>query len=420
MVKYIDINTCFDFIKKKNSQLGINFGLERISQTLQKLNNPQNNYPTIHITGTNGKGSTTMMISSILQSFDFKVGTYTSPKIHTYNEMFLINGKQISDDDFIKNFNEIINFCDHLTAFEILTVLAFHFFDKEKVDYAVIEVGCGGLLDATNVITPIATVITNITNDHENILNNVIKHKLGIIKKNIPLITTVKNEGILNQIYQLLPKEKVSIYEKDFNTKGISIDEDRQIVNYSDKNGNFNFEIKLFGDFQIENSALAIRTIFEILSKSDIKLIQTGLIKAKIHYRFEKINFKDKTFILDGAHNTAGISALKKSLYKYFPREKKTVIIGILKDKNYKDMLDDIIEEEDSVIIVKPYSERACDTNVLFNLVNCTDKNIANSYENAIDKALEMHNKLIVITGTFFNEDIPRRYIEKKKYIEKK
>lgn len=419
MVKYIDINTCFDFIKKKNSQLGINFGLQRISKTLQKLNNPQNNYPTIHITGTNGKGSTTMMISSILQSFGFKVGTYISPKIHTYNEMFLINGKQISDDDFIKNFNEIIDFCDDLTAFEILTVLAFHFFDKEKVDYAVIEVGCGGLLDATNVITPIATIITNITNDHENILDNVIKHKLGIIKKDIPLITTVKDEGILNQIYQLLPKEKVSIYKKDFYTQGISIDEDRQIINYSDKNGNFDFEIKLFGDFQIENSALAIRTIFEILPKSDIKLIQMGLIKAKIHYRFEKINFNDKTFILDGAHNTAGISALKKSLYKYFPIEKKTVIIGILKDKSYKDMLDDIIEEEDSVIIVKPYSERACDTNVLFNFVNCIDKNIANSYENAIDKALEMHNRLIVITGTFFNEDIPRRYIEKKKYIAK-
>lgn len=188
------------FFKSKNKKLGINFGLKRISKTLQKLNYPQKKYKTIHVAGTNGKGSTTTMIASILQKAGFKVGSFISPKINLYNEMFLLNGEKISDHELLKNFNEIINFCDDLTTFEILTVLAFNFFKNENVDYAVIEVGCGGLLDATNVIDPIATVITNITVDHLDLLGDIVQHKLGIIKKDIPLITAIHDEEILKNL----------------------------------------------------------------------------------------------------------------------------------------------------------------------------------------------------------------------------
>ena len=292
MVKFLTLNECIDFLKTKNKKLGIKFGLERITTTLQQLNNPHKKYKTIHIAGTNGKGSTTTMIASILHAAGYKVGSFISPKISAYNEMFLLNGEEISNDELLKNFNEIIDFCDDLTAFEILTVIAFNFFYHENVDYAVIEV-CGGLLDSTNVIDPVATIITNIASDHENWLGDIVQHKLGIIKPEIPLITAIQEEEIIQKIYSKLPQDKIFIYNRDFTSVSKKILEDRQIVHFEDKNQNFDCEIKLLGDFQIINSALAIKTCLEVLgNKFSFDAIRDGLIKAKIHYRFEKFCLK--------------------------------------------------------------------------------------------------------------------------------
>ncbi|MDR2402256.1 MAG: hypothetical protein LBD32_02230 [Cytophagales bacterium] len=414
MVKFFQVNECVNFLKSKNKILGIDLGLERISRTLEKLNYPQKRYKTIHVAGTNGKGSTITMISSILQKAGFKVGSYFSPKINLYNEMFLFNGEIISDSDLVKNFNEIINHCENLTTFEILTVIAFNFFKNENVDYAVIEVGCGGLLDATNVIDPVATIITNITEDHRDLLGDVVQHKLGIIKNNVPLITAIQDEEILDKIYNLLPKEKVFVYKKDFFSRGEKIWWDSQVVRYEDENDNFDFEIKLLGDFQIANSAVAIKTCLEVLGrKINLETIREGLLNAKIHYRFEKIEFENKIFILDAAHNLAGIEVLQNSLKKYFGERKKNVIIGILQDKDYKNMLPNIIAKEDFVIVVRPYSERACDPKILFDLIDCKEKYIAKSYEDALNKALNAKNELTVVTGTLFNDDIPKKYLRK-------
>ncbi len=414
MVKFLTLNECIDFLKTKNKKLGIKFGLERITTTLQQLNNPHKKYKTIHIAGTNGKGSTTTMTASILHAAGYKVGSFISPKISAYNEMFLLNGEEISNDELLKNFNEIIDFCDDLTAFEILTVIAFNFFYHENVDYAVIEVGCGGLLDSTNVIDPVATVITNIASDHENWLGDIVQHKLGIIKPDIPLITAIQEEEIIQKVYSKLPQDKVFIFKKDFTSVSKKILEDRQIVHFEDKNQNFDCEIKLLGDFQIINSALAIKTCLKVLeNKLSLDAVRDGLIKSKIHYRFEKFCLKNKNFILDAAHNLAGINVLKNSLKKYFGDGKKTVIIGILNDKDFSHMLKCLIENEDSVIISRPCSERACDPKILFDLLECKEKIIEENYEKAIDKALKMENELIVITGTFYNDDIPRKYLKK-------
>ena len=414
MVKFLNIDDCIDFIKLKNKKLGICFGLERISKTLEQLNNPHKKYKTIHIAGTNGKGSTTTMISSILHKSGYKVGTFLSPKISSYNEMFLLNGEEISNEDLLLNFNEIIDFCEELTAFEILTVLAFNFFKNKGIDYAVVEVGCGGLLDATNVIDPIVTVITNISSDHKDWLGDIVQHKLGIIKKDIPLITAIKNNKILEKIYTKLSPDKVFVYNKDFTSTGKEILNDRQVIHFEDKSKSLDFEIKLLGDFQIINSALALKTCMEVLgNKLTLQSIRDGMKNASIHYRFEKISLGDKTFILDGAHNLAGANVLKSSLKKYFGEGGKTVIVGILHDKDYHNMLKCLIDKKDSVIITKPYSERACDPQILFDLIECENKTIEKNYERAIDKALEMKNELIIITGTLYNENVPRQYLNK-------
>lgn len=416
MVKFFNINECVDFLKSKNKKLGINFGLERISKSLKYLNNPHQTYKTIHIAGTNGKGSTTTMIANILHKAGYKVGSFLSPRIFEYNEMFMCNGEKISNEDLLKNFNEIIDVCEELTAFEILTVLAFNFFKNEKVDYAIVEVGCGGLLDATNVINPIATVITNIAADHANLLGDIVEHKLGIIKKDVPLITAIQEEEIIKKIYEKLPQDKVFIYNKDFKNTGKKILQDRQVVHYEDKNKNFDFEIKLLGEFQIINSSLAVKTCLEVLGeKLNLEVLKEGLLNSFIDYRFEKICFKDKIFILDAAHNLAGMIVLKNSLRQYWGERKKTVIIGILHDKDYINMLKCLIEKDDCVMVVRPHSDRACDPKILFELIESKEKYVEESYEKAIDKALRGENELIVITGTLFNDDIPKRYIEKLK-----
>lgn len=413
---FSNLNDCIDFIKSRNEKLGIRFGLERISQTLKQLNDPHKKYKTIHIAGTNGKGSTTTMIASILHASGYKVGSFISPKISTYNEMFLLNGHEISNEDLLQNFNEIIDFCQDLTAFEILTVIAFNFFKNENVDYAVIEVGCGGLLDSTNVIEPIATVITNIASDHASWLGDIVQHKLGIIKPNVPLITAIQEEETIQKIYSKLPQDKVFICNKDFTSASEKILEDRQVVHFEDKNKNFDFEIKLLGDYQIINSALALKTCIEVLeNKLSEDVVKKGLINAKVHYRFEKISLRGKTFILDAAHNLAGISVLKTSLEKYFGEKTKTVVIGILHDKDYPKILDCLIGKEDSVIVTRPCSERACDPKILCNLLKCENKIIEENYERAIDKALKKDNELIIITGTFYNDDVPRKYLNKLK-----
>ena len=137
------------------------------------------------------------------------------------------------------------------------------------------------------------------------------------------------------------------------------------------------------------------------------------MINAKIHYRFEKISLGDKTFILDAAHNLAGVNVLKNSLKKYFGERNKTVIIGILHDKDYPNMLKCLIEKDDSVIVTKPCSERACDPKILFDLIECENKTIEENYEKAIDKALKIKNTIIIITGTLYNENVPRQYLNK-------
>ena len=230
------------------------------------------------------------------------------------------------------------------------------------------------------------------------------------------MITTIQEEETIQKIYSKLPQDKVFIYNKDFTSASKKILEDRQVVHFEDKNKNFDFEIKLLGDYQIINSALALKTCLEVLkSKLSEDLAKKGLINAKVHYRFEKISLRGKTFILDAAHNLAGINVLKTSLEKYFGEKTKTVVIGILHDKDYPNILDCLIGKEDSVIVIRPCSERACDPKILFNLLKCENKIIEENYERAIDKALKKDNELIIITGTFYNDDVPRKYLNKLK-----
>ena len=254
-------------------QFGIRLGMERIQQLLFVLGHPENQVKTIHVAGTNGKGSVTTMIAAILAEAGLRVGKFTSPHLVRYNERIQINEKDIPDEDFAKVLTTVREFADDLvkkeaceqpTQFEILTAAAFHYFALQQVDYAVIEVGLGGLWDSTNLIKPLVSVITNIALDHTKVLGNTIEEialqKAGIIKEKVPVVTGAEGNA-LGPIRVMGALKEAPLYEygRSFRGQEISSSVDGQKfrlmagTNYASE-----YEIQLPGAHQIVNASLAI------------------------------------------------------------------------------------------------------------------------------------------------------------------
>jgi dihydrofolate synthase/folylpolyglutamate synthase len=269
------------------------FGLEGVKKFLSIIGNPEKRLKIIHVAGTNGKGSVCAMISSVLDEAGFKVGMFTSPHLIKVNERIRINDELISDE----NFKRIADFIYEtekknnvsLTFFETLTVMAFIYFNEKKVDYAVMETGMGGRLDATNVSKPIISVITNIGLEHKDVLGNTIKEianeKAGIIKPNTTVVTSTKGKA-LSVIENIAEKHNSKLVV----AKKLS-----------------NIELRLKGEYQKENASTAFAVLKELGLNEDI--ILKGLKKAYWPGRFE---FMDGNILLDCAHNPDGMKALVK------------------------------------------------------------------------------------------------------------
>lgn len=313
---------------------GIKPGLERINLLTKALGNPQNFFESIHVAGTNGKGSVCAMLAEIFQADGKKVGLFTSPHLESYCERFKINGENISETEFAEIISLLKFFNIQATQFEILTAAAFAYFAKENVDIAVIEVGLGGTWDSTNIITPKISVITNVALDHENILGdlkNIALNKAGIIKKNIPVITAATGEP-LKIIRDVAEKNNSPLYE---------VNQPAEV------------ETNLRGEYQKLNAAVAIRAA-KVLGVADEKIF-AGLKKVSWAGRFEIVD----GVIIDGAHNPHGAAALRESLDKNFPAGRRIFIFGALADKNIDAMIKILFRAEDFVIVAEPNSSRA-------------------------------------------------------------
>ncbi len=323
---------------------GIKHGLERINLLLEKLSRPQNSYDTIHVTGTNGKGSVCAMLAEILKTSGKKVGLFTSPHLESYCERIKINGENISEEDFAQVILKIKNLGVSATHFEVLTAAAFDYFASRGVDIAVIEVGLGGTWDSTNVITPKISVITNVALDHENILGDlksIAINKAGIIKPKIPVVTGAQGEP-LKIIRAVAEKNNSPLYEVTTPAE---------------------VKINLRGEFQKFNAAIAIQAA-RVLGIDDAEIF-AGLEKVSWAGRFEIIPTKFGDVVIDGAHNPDGATALRKSLDKNFPEGKRVWLFGVLADKNFNEMIKILFRAEDFVIITPPKSERAASTKIL-------------------------------------------------------
>ncbi len=352
--------------------------LTNIKLLCEHLGNPFEEYPCIHIAGTNGKGSTAHLTSAILQAHGYKVGLYTSPHYRDFRERIKIDGKYISRKyvvEFVEN-NKAVFEKIKPSFFEITVALAFDFFAKEKVDIAVIETGLGGRLDSTNIITPILSVITNISFDHQQFLGNTLKkiarEKAGIIKKNIPVVIGETQEEI------------ITVFEKKAKTKKAEItfaDQIYQVIKKSEnlthttfdilKNGRplfSNQKINLHGAYQAKNIATALQAIDSLPENFSIK-------KAKVTSAFSDLksltNFKgrwqvlqkDPIVLCDSAHNEAGLS-LAMSQLKSLKVKELHFVLGMVNDKSIEKMLN-FFPKEANFYFCKPNIPRGLEVKIL-------------------------------------------------------
>lgn len=417
-------------------RFGSNYGLERTLRILELLGNPHEKLKFIHIAGTNGKGSTTAMVSKILRGYGYKVGMYTSPYLEEFEERIQINGQNINKNilvNLLEQVRTVINKVieegyEHPTEFEIITALMFLHFYNEKVDYAVVEVGLGGRLDSTNVLIPKVSVITSISLDHVNILGDnikeIAKEKAGIIKESIPVVLYPQKKEAEEVILQIAKEKKSKVcFVKMSNSKLISINTNElyQKVEVKTSKNIYSINLPLLGEHQILNLSVALNAIETLLEGENIiinkELIEKSLDDVKWIGRLETLK-KNPMVVIDGAHNNDGIKALRKNVEKYFKYNKLYLLLGILADKQVKEMVKEITPIAEKVYALTPHSDRAELCEDLRNeILEYNSNTVAlESYEEAFSLAMQEANEddLVLISGSLYMIGDMRKIINLK------
>ena len=417
---------------------GSSYGLERTYKLLELLDNPHGKLKIIHVAGTNGKGSTTAMITSMLKEAGYKVGMYTSPFLEEFEERIQINGENIPKEKLAQLITKIKYAVDkvieegynHPTEFEIITVLMFLYFATEEVDFAVVEVGLGGRLDSTNVITPILSVITSISFDHTNLLGNTLEEiaaeKAGIIKSCIPTVIYPQEEmaeRVISSKCQELDSKLYKINKEDAKLINI-IKEDKIYQQVKVKlDDEYDVKLPLLGEHQILNLAVALKAL-EVIKDKAPKLNMESIVKSIATVRWNgrlEIMSNSPYVVIDGAHNIQGITQLNKNINKYFEYKDMYLILGILADKDVEDMVKVITPKAKKVFTVTPNSMRAETAEELMNEVKKYNESCEayNDYKNAFEDALKLCKKddLLLISGSLYMIGEMRGII--KKYFSK-
>ncbi len=361
------------------TSLGWKLGLNKIRSLLNELNDPHEKFKSIHIAGTNGKGSTAAMIESILRSAGYKTGLYTSPHLVYIGERIKVNGETINEDALVNYISRLRPLLTKYkcTFFEAITAIAFVYFAEQKIDIAVIEVGLGGRLDATNVITPLMSIITNIEIDHTQQLGSDRKsiaiEKAGIIKPNSICITNSRYESV-SAIFSQICKQR--------NAEHIRVDQLAKVnqVQLGEKvtsldmgiNGSIfpQLKLSLVGEHQIQNAALAVAAATILNSKFlpiKIENIYHGLVDVQWPGRLQTISWNPRV-VVDVAHNLNGISEVKKSIRTIFSYDRLIVLFGVCKDKNYTAMIKALAPSADLFIAIKAGTDRALSPTTIANI----------------------------------------------------
>ena len=410
---------------------GIKLGLENIGRLSDLLGSPQKGFKSIHIAGTNGKGSTAFIIASILQSSGYRVGLFTSPHLVRFTERIRVNNREIPEHRVVELTGLIRKMVDaradlRPTFFEFITAMAFLYFSQEGVDYAVVETGMGGRFDATNILQPRITVITPIDYDHMEFLGNSISRiafeKAGIIKKSVPVVIGKQQTEALEILLETAGEKKAEAYiaGRDFVWRLRELYLDGTLFDYiSGRTELRQIKIPLTGAHQAENASLAIKTVDLLLGgiRGREGLIKDALGGIRWAGRFEIRYHRGIPFILDGAHNPRAMNSLFETItelrrHNGFPFRKLTTLVGIMSDKDAEKIMLPVLKHSDRVIVTSPSYTRAMGPEGLFNLSLGMKKKmnlrtpliLSSSLKEAIDIATGTcsRDEVLLITGSFY------------------
>jgi len=414
-------------------RFGMKLGLERISYICKELGDPQNVLKVIHVGGTNGKGSVCRFLESVLLASGYSVGVYISPHLQRFSERIVVDGEEISEGDVVSLVKrakpvveKMIEEGDGPTYFEIVTAMAFQYFKDKNVDFAVVEVGLGGRFDATNVVNPVVSIITNVSLEHTDVLGKKVEdiafEKAGIIKNGVPVVTAAEGKAL-------------EVIEKVANERNAPLN----IVRRGDRErfnsglGGQEFHIKGFlkdydiktslpGGFQGENIALTLAAV-EILQMNGFYVsddsINNGVSKT-VHTGRMEIVSRDPVILLDGAHNAAGMQKLVDALENDFDFSRLILVLGILSDKDIKSMLESIAPIADVIVVTKSHNSRACDPYKLRGLIGelgfRNEIAVEDEITDAINYAKSIAKKedIICITGSLFTVGEARDCLRKR------
>ncbi len=406
-----------DYSLKHSSELAkAEFNLDRMFALMEALGNPQAKYLIVHVAGTKGKGSVSALCASALQAAGYKVGLYTSPHLLDYTERIQINGEPISHEQMVALVEEIkpvVAGIPKLTTFEITTALGFLAFAKQDVDAAVIEVGLGGRLDATNIVTPKVSVITSLSYDHMAVLGDTLAkiagEKAGIIKPGIPVVSSPQKDEAL-EVLERIAKERscpFTLVGRDVKFERLTSSLDGQSLQVSDlQSSTLNLKLPLLGEHQIQNAA----TAYTALKTSGIKIsdqaIQNGFSRVKWRARFEVVRL-DPPVIFDSAHNQDSFAKLHQALDEYFPGRQVYLIFGASEDKNIPGMFAELKPKVRKLIVTRANHPRALQPEEIIHLADQAEleSEAVSPVESAFRRALELSEKdgsIVLSAGSMF------------------
>ncbi len=396
------------------------FDLGRMHALAAALGDPQKRFPIIHIAGTKGKGSTAAFCASALQAAGYQVGLYTSPHLDDFAERIQIDGKPISHEAFVALIDEMrpaIASIPRLTTFEIATALAFLYFARQGVTVGVIEVGLGGRLDATNIVTPLVSVITSISYDHMAILGSTLAEiaaeKAGIIKPDIPVVIAPQQDEARQVFIEIAAQRHTHLTQVgiDLHYAPLSHTLGGQAMRvWPGSHGSepLDLQISLLGAHQVDNAATAFAALQiarrQGLEKLTLEAILAGFSLARWPARFEVLQH-NPPLVLDCAHNRDSALRLRQALDDYFPALPVLLIFGASEDKDITGMLAELAPRLNEAIVVKSFHPRAADPGVILQqlaAIHCPGK-VIEDVEQALESALnEAAGRLVLVTGSIF------------------
>ena len=352
------------------------YDLRRVDELLTTLGDPQKKAGSVHITGTNGKGSVAVMVSYALTAAGYPTGLYTSPHLHSWRERIRVDGEMISEGGLAELVTELKPHVEEvnkratygeLTTFEFLTSLAFAYFGKKNVKFQVLEVGMGGKFDATSVITPLVAVITTIGLDHTDVLGDTVAQiaaeKCGIIKPGITVVVPPQPSEAAEVIEKTCAERGAELIEvgKDIKWRGLSSDLDGQRFEVDGRKGNYQLSIPILGEHQLVNAATAVAALEVLIEKGfeiPAEKIAQGFAKVEWPGRFQVLR-RHPPLVVDGAHNIDAARSLKKALKQYFDFEKAILVMGASDDKNIRGVVNELTPLFDRVIVTRSRHPRA-------------------------------------------------------------